>query len=222
VKNLRVILADDHTIVRAGIRRMLEQLPGLEVVAEVDHGRELLRALQSHAPDVVVLDISMPELNGVDAARHLHKEWPSVRILFLTVHNNPEYVHRAFQSGALGYVLKNAAVEELHAALQAMTRGETYLSTALRQPLAEWRENRPKTSTTPMQQLTSRQREILQMIAESKHTKEIADLLGLSPKTVEFHRAVLMVRLGVRDVPALVRYAIQSGLIAPESLPPPA
>ena len=219
MKSIRVILADDHTLVRAGIRQLLEKLPHVQVVAEAGEGHEAISLTKTHAPDVVVMDIGMPSLNGLDATLRLRKECPAVRVVLLTMHNNEEYVLHALRSGAMGFVLKQAAVQELEAALLAVMRGETYVSSAVRQRVAE--RKKEKTATSPLQLLTHRQREILQLIAECKSTKEIADLLAVSSKTVEFHRAELMNRLSIHDVPGLVRYAIQNRLVPTESLLPP-
>ncbi|MBC8001527.1 MAG: response regulator transcription factor [Opitutaceae bacterium] len=217
-KPVRVILADDHTLVRAGIRALLEKLPHVTVVAEANDGREALELVKAQPPDVVVLDVAMPGLNGLEAADRISKEFPDVRVVILSMHDNEEYVWRALKAGATGYLLKKAATIELEAALQSVLRGEVYLSREISQRL-------PKTFLldglsrwkNPLEQLTGRQREILQLMVEGRNTKEIADILKLSTKTVEYHRLKLMDSLNVRDIAGLVRLALRGGLIPPES-----
>jgi DNA-binding NarL/FixJ family response regulator len=209
---LRILLADDHTLVRAGIRTLLTQMPGVTVVAEADDGRAALKLAEACAPDVAVLDIAMPGLNGLETTLRLRKRCPAVRVLILSMHANEEYVRQAFRAGASGYLLKKSAVAELEAALHALRTGKTYLSPGLAPRLSLQEVSRDQTERTSRQKLTARQREILQLIAESRTTKGIALELGLSAKTVEFHRAQLMKRLGIFDVPGLVRYALRAGL----------
>jgi DNA-binding NarL/FixJ family response regulator len=215
MKTIRVILADDHTMVRAGIRELVERLPGVQVVAEAGDGREVLGLIRLHQPDLILMDIGMPGLNGLEATTRLLKEAPSVRVIVLTMHNNEEYVLQAMRAGASGFILKQAAVKELETAIQAVMQGDTYISPCLSGRLPGARSAETGAQASLLQRLTPRQREILQLIAESKTTKETAFLLNLSPKTVEFHRAELMDRLGIHDVPGLVRYAMQSGIIHP-------
>jgi len=212
---LRVLLVDDHVLVRAGIRTLLDQLPGVAVVAEASDGREALQLAAEHQPDLVILDVAMPVLNGIETTARLHRQFPAIRVLVLSMHSNEEYVQQALRAGAAGYLLKKSAVAELEAALRAVQAGRTYLSPALplRPPVPAVAG---ETARSPLERLTSRQREILQLIAESRTTKEIAAELGLSAKTVEFHRAELMKRLHLHDIPALVRFAMQSGLAHPE------
>ena len=218
VKPIRLILADDHTLVRAGIRALLEKLPGVEVVGEAGDGREVLKLAKLHRPDVVLMDISMPGLNGLEAAARMAKEFPDVRVIILSMHPNEEYVWRALKAGAAGYLLKKAATAELATALQRVALGEFYLSqeisTLLPKNFAMDGIGRRK---SPLEQLTGRQREILQLIAEGQNTKGIAELLKVSPKTVEYHRMKLMDGLNVHDVPGLVRFALRVGLIPQEN-----
>lgn len=217
-KPTRIILADDHTIVRAGIRAVLEKFPGVQVVGEANDGREVLELVKQHQPDVVLMDITMPGLNGLEAAERMVKEFPGIRVIILTMHNNDEYYWRALKVGAAGYLLKKAATTELETALQQVMRGEVYLSQEIsarllkKIPLDGIAERK-----SPLEQLTGRQREILQLIAEGQNTKQIADLLKVSPKTVEYHRMKLMDALNVHDVPGLVRFAMRVGLISQES-----
>jgi DNA-binding NarL/FixJ family response regulator len=218
VKPLRVLLADDHTLVRAGIRSLLEKLPGVQVMGEANDGREVLNLVKLHRPDVVLMDISMPGLNGLEATARLAKEFPDVRVIILSMHNNEEYYWRALKAGAAGYLLKKAATTELETALQRVVAGEIYLSHEISRRLAKkFPLQGIADRKSPLEQLTGRQREILQLIAEGQNTKQIADLLKVSPKTVEYHRMKLMDCLNVHDVPGLVRFALRVGLISPES-----
>lgn len=214
---VRVILADDHPIVRAGIRAELEKIPGTVVVGEASDGREALGLVQTLGPSVVFMDISMKGLNGLEATARITKEFPQVRVIILSMHQNEEYFWQALKAGASGYLLKKAATTELTAALEQVTGGEIYLakemSTRLLKKLPLQHLAHQK---TPLESLSDRQREILQLIAEGQTTKAIAFVLNLSPKTVEYHRAKLMERLNIYDVPGLVRFALQSGLIVQE------
>ena len=217
-KPVRVILADDHTLVRAGIRALLEKLPGVEVMGEAGDGREVLNLVKLHRPDLVLMDISMPGLNGLEAAARMAKEFPEVRVIILSMHNNEEYYWRALKAGAAGYLLKKAATVELETALQRVAHGEIYLSREISARLikklpAHGIANRK----SPFEQLTGRQREILQLIAEGQNTKEIGQILKVSPKTVEYHRLKLMDCLNVHDIPGLVRFALRVGLLPQES-----
>jgi DNA-binding NarL/FixJ family response regulator len=219
VKLIHVILADDHTLVRAGIRALLEKVPGVKVVGEAGDGREVLNLVKAHAPEVVLMDIAMPGLNGLEAVERMARDYPAVRIIMLSMHNNEEYVLRALKAGASGYLLKKAATAELETALERVVHGEIYLS---REISTQLREKFPLQGITdrktPLEQLTGRQREILQLIAEGQNTKSIAEILKVSPKTVEYHRMKLMSGLNVHDVPGLVRFALRVGLIPEEKL----
>jgi DNA-binding NarL/FixJ family response regulator len=217
-KPLRVILADDHTLVRAGLRVLLEKLPGVEVVGEASDGRGVLKLVAAQRPDLVVMDIAMPGLNGLEAAARMAKEFPGVRVIILSMHDNDEYVWRALKAGVAGYLLKKAATAELAAALQRVARGETYLSQEIsaRLPKSFFLDGIGKRKT-PLELLTGRQREVLQLIAEGQNTKGIAEMLKLSAKTVEYHRMKLMNCLNVHDVSGLVRFALRVGLIPQES-----
>ncbi len=217
-KPIRVIVADDHPIVRAGIREALKGLPGVEVVGEASDGRQVLDLVKAHPPDVVFMDISMPGLNGLEATERVIKNFPEVRVIILSRHENEEYYWRALRVGASGYLLKNGIVSELKAALQRVAGGEIYLSreisNRLRQKLPLEQIARAR---SPVEQLSERQREILQLIAEGHTTKAIGLILKVSPKTVEYHRMQLMQRLNIFDVPGLVRFAVRAGLISQES-----
>ena len=209
---LRILLAEDHTLVRAGIRALLESLQGIEVVAEASDGREALRLVQAHHPDILLMDITMKELNGLEAAARLAKERSATRIIILSMHADQAYVHQALQAGASGYLLKGSDLAELELALKAVARGDTYLSPAVSKNLVGDMLNGKRPTANPLDELTPRQREILQLIAEGRTTKEIAGRLDLSIKTIETHRGQLMERLDIHDVPGLVKFAIRVGL----------
>jgi DNA-binding NarL/FixJ family response regulator len=218
VQAVRVMLADDHTLVRAGIRALLEKLPGVEVVGEAGDGREVLNLVKTQRPDVVLMDIAMPGLNGLEAAARMARDFPDVRVIILSMHHNEEYVWRALKAGAAGYLLKKAATAELATALQRVALGEIYLSQEIsaRLPKSYPLDGIAKRKS-PLEQLTGRQREILQLIAEGQNTKQIGEILKVSPKTVEYHRMKLMNCLNVHDIPGLVRFALRVGLIPQES-----
>jgi DNA-binding NarL/FixJ family response regulator len=218
----RIVLADDHTLVRAGLRSLLEDLPDVQVVAECSDGREAVAAVAEHKPDIAVLDIGMPGLNGIDAAAQIVKDHPETRVVLMSMYSNERYVAQALTVGVAGYVLKNAAVEELPLLLKSVMRGETYLSPVISKQMVDVLRSRlagggAGSGDAPVvDPLTPRQREILQLLAEGQNTKEIAFTLGLSAKTVETHRAQIMDRLEIHDVPGLVRYAIRIGLVRNE------
>ena len=218
IKPIRVILADDHTLVRAGIRALLEKLPNVEVLAEASDGREVLKLAKTHEPEVILMDIAMPGLNGLETTARLFKEHPKVRVIILSMHHNEEYVRRALKAGAAGYLLKKAATAELATALQRVALREIYLSQEISARLPKnFALNGIADQKSPLEELTGRQREILQLIAEGQNTKQIAELLKVSPKTIEYHRLKLMNCLNVHDVPGLVRFALRVGLIPQES-----
>jgi DNA-binding NarL/FixJ family response regulator len=215
MKRTRVILADDHHLVRAGIRSILEGVPGVEVVAEASDGPEALRLTAERAPDIVLLDIALPGMNGLDAAARLVRDHPKVKVVILSMHSNEEYVGQALRVGAAGYLLKDSTVPELELAIAAVKRGETYLSPAVSRHVIEGYV-RQAGADGPLDALTPRQREVLRMIAEGRPTRDMAKTLGVSVKTVETHRAHLMERLEIHDVAGLVRYAIRTGLVKPD------
>lgn len=214
---VRILLADDHHLVRTGMRALLKSFPNVEVVGETGDGREAIELVQTLAPNIVLMDIAMPGLNGLDATARIVKEFPHTRVIILSMHANEEYVQQALRAGAAGYLLKNAAPEELGLAIQAVTRGETWLSPAISRLVVEEYLGARGETAGPLAQLTLRQREILQLIAEGKTTKQIAAALAVSIKTVETHRTQLMERLGIRDVAGLVRFAIRHGLVRIDS-----
>lgn len=207
---LRVVLADDHTLVRSGIRSLLEGMANVTVVGEAGDGLTALALIEKHKPDVVLMDVAMPGLNGLDTLARIHSDYPAVRVLILSMHTNEAYVNKALRYGAKGYLLKDAATIELELALQAIVKGDTYLSPAVSKQLVAGHVQRDEGQANP---LTPRQREILQAIAEGNSTQQIAQKLKISVKTVEAHRAQLMDRLDIHEVAGLVRYAIKIGLI---------
>jgi DNA-binding NarL/FixJ family response regulator len=215
LKSLRVLLADDHYLVRAGLRALLEHLPGIQVVAEAGDGVEALQLVEQHAPDVVLMDVAMPRLNGVEATTRIARDFPAVRVLIVSMHANEEYVVHALRAGAAGYLLKDATPAELEQAVHAVARGETYLTPAVSAPVVEYLR-RVGGEGSPLDRLTPRQREILQLVAEGYRTRDIAQRLCISQKTVETHRAQIMERLDVHDLAGLVRSAIRLGLVSPE------
>lgn len=215
-KKTRILLADDHQLVRAGLRALLNQIPAVEVVAEAADGREALDLFKKHRPDVAFIDIAMPKLNGLEAIARITREFPNAMVVVLSMHANQEYVMQAIQAGARGYLIKEDAVSELEAAIKGVTAGELYLSSRLSKDLSHGELEKVAVRCDPLAKLTSRQREILQLIAEGNNTKEIAFLLRVSAKTVEAHRTQLMQRLGINDIPSLVRQAMRSGLVPGE------
>lgn len=214
---IRVVLADDHILIRAGLRALLHSLPNIEVIAEASDGHEAVEVIARHQPDVVIMDIGMPGLNGVDSTRRIVKQFPGTRVVILSMHANEEYVGRALEAGAMGYLLKGAEPAELELVFKAVMRGETYLSPSIAKHLVQDYLSHRKEKTQPLPDLTSRQREVLQLIAEGCSTKDIANKLKLSVKTVDTHRGELMHRLDIHDVAGLVRYAIRTGLVSTES-----
>ncbi len=217
LKPIQVILADDHTLVRAGIRALLEKLPAVIVIGEASDGREVLNLVKTQRPDVVLMDIAMPGLNGLEAAERMARDFPDVRLIILSMHDNEEYVLRALKAGVAGYLLKKAATAELETALQHVVRGEIYLSREI-QLHKKFPLQGIAGRKSVLEQLTGRQREVLQLIAEGQNTKQIGDILKVSPKTVEYHRMKLMAGLKIFDIPGLVRFALRVGLIPEEKL----
>ncbi len=220
---IRVLLADDHDLVRAGFRSLLQSFGGIEVVAEADNGLEALRLIEIHRPHIAVMDIMMPGLNGLEATARIAKDFPKTRVIILTMNAAEQYVLKAMRVGAAGYLLKDGNPAELKQAIQAVAHGETFLSSKVSKHVVSGYvqgkgRSSPEadgisTSYEATDKLTQRQREILQLIAEGNTTKEIAKKLSISVKTVETHRMQLMERLGIHDIAGLVRFALRSGLI---------
>lgn len=214
-KPLRIVLVDDHTLVRAGIRTLLEGRTGVQIVAEAENGRDGAALAKKHAPDIVIMDISMRELNGIDATAQILAQAPRARVLILSMHSAEEFVRRALRAGASGYLVKDSVPQELNLAIEALARGEIYLSSRVSRHLVTALAADPgERAESSLESLTPRQREVLQLIAEGRSTKEIASVLDVSIKTVETHRAALMARLGIFDVAGLVVYAARNHLIS--------
>lgn len=213
---IRVLLADDHALVRAGIARLLSAMPDIEVVAEVGDGMAVMDAVVRARPDLVILDVNMPGLGGLAVAHRLRVESPQVRVMILSMHRDDAYVRQALEYGACAYVLKDVAPTELESAVQAVMRGDTWLSPAVTRQVVSALAQRLRDDSAGQDPLTPRQLEVLTLIARGRSSKEIARELGLSLKTVDTHRTQLMRALDLHDVAALVRYAIRRGLVSPD------
>jgi len=214
---VRVLLAEDHHLVRQGLRALLEREPGIEIVGEAADGLEALRLIKDVRPDIVVLDITMPGLNGLEVLRRVRQRLPEVRVLMLSVHEGGEYILRALQAGASGYLLKRSLSAELLLAIRAARCGEVFLSPAVSRTIVTrfLQGISPEESRTPYDRLTPREREVFQLIAEGHTNQAIAHRLGISVRTVETHRANLMDKLDIHDVAGLTRLAVQMGLVEP-------
>jgi DNA-binding NarL/FixJ family response regulator len=215
---IRVLVADDHAIIREGLRVMLGNQTDMEVVGTAANGREAVRLVAEYKPDVVVLDISMPELNGIEAIFQMLPRHPHIKVIVLSIHETKPYVHRALKAGAKGYLIKETAGLEVVDAVRAVYRGERYLSQRISDLLthAFFRNLEVPMEASPLEQLSSREREILQLVAEGKTSQEIAKRLSISPKTVDTYRSRLMQKIGVEDMAGLVKFAIQHGVISLE------
>lgn len=213
MKKPRILLADDHSLVLEGFRRILEDQ--CDVVGTAEDGRALLEAASRLKPNVVLLDISMPLLNGIDATRHLKKVSPDVKVIFVTMHADPAYLNEAFKAGASGYLLKRSAGTELIQAIQSVLGGNYYVTPLLTKGLVNTVIGEAAVPPTRQSILTPRQREVLQLVAEGKAVKEIAQLLNISPKTVEFHKAQIMEQLDLRTTAELTKYAMAHGITSP-------
>jgi two-component system, NarL family, response regulator NreC len=207
----RVLLADDHALIRQALKALLETR-GFQVVSEAADGQEVLRSVEKTQPDIAIIDIAMPILNGVDAAREMRKSAPKTKVILLTQHYEDQYVLEALRAGVKAYVLKSQATEDLVHAIQAVCRGSVYFSSSISRTLVDAYLSKSSDSTDP---LSGRERQVLQLVGEGKSTKDIAVRLGISAKTAESHRAHLMKKLGIHETASLVRYAIRSGLIQP-------
>ena len=211
---IRILLADDHTILRSGIRSLLEDEPGLSVIGEAEDGRTAVAMACQLKPDVVIMDIAMPLLNGLEATRQIKSQCPGVKVLILSMHDNEEYIRQVLEAGAMGYILKDAAARELISAIQSVYRGEAVLSPAVTRLVIEdylrWGGARPQEE---IDGLSPREREVLQLIAEGYTNKQIAEILSISIKTVQAHRNNLMQKLDLHDRGELIKYAIQKKII---------
>jgi DNA-binding NarL/FixJ family response regulator len=221
-ERIRILLADDHDILRDGLRALFEAVDDIEIAGEARTGREAVALVERLGPDVVLMDISMPELDGVEACRRIRAQRPDCRVLFLTMHEAEEYLLRSVRAGASGYVIKRTAAADLLAAVRAVAQGEMFLSPGIAHALAAERLLSPSRRRNGLNKedryatLTGREREILQLVGEGYSNQEIADLLILSVKTVQSHRAAVMQKLDLRDVTHLVRYAVRKGIVDPE------
>ncbi len=214
---VRVILADDHTLVRAGLRKLLESLPNIEVVGEAADGLSLLALAEQLQPELVLMDIAMPGLNGLEATARLRHTSPQIQVLILSMHQNEEYVKQALRHGASAYLLKDAAPTELDSALKSVLQGGIYLSAAVSKGVMNDYVERLRGEDLTSDLLTPRQTEVLKLLAQGQSSKDIARLLDLSAKTVDTHRSLLMKQLDIHEVTGLVRYAIRAGLISSDS-----
>ena len=226
MKPIRAVIAEDHQLVRAGFLKLLTSMNFVEIVGEVSNGQEAVEVAAQVHPDVILMDISMPRLNGVEATHRILKDFPDINIIIISMHNTEEYVLQALQAGALGYLLKDSSPEEFAEAIQRVAAGEKYLCRSVDQQVKDYFQRtgidptkkspqEAQSSFTLSQRLTERQREVLQLVVEGNSSYEIASLLGISEKTVERHRSNLMERLNIHDIPGLVRYAIRVGMITP-------
>jgi DNA-binding NarL/FixJ family response regulator len=211
---IRVLLVDDHTLFRAGTRALLQTLPDIEIVAEAADGREALRLIATRRPDVVLMDIMMPELNGLDAAARVGRAFPGTRVVILSMNADEDSVLKTLRAGAAGYLVKTADPAELELAIRAVARGERFLSSAVSEHVVSACLKRINTEQSALERLTPRQREVLQLIAEGHTTKAIAAKLGITAKTAEAYRSELMKALDIHDIASLTRYAIRAGLVS--------
>jgi len=214
----RILLADDHKIIRQGLRLLLDKQPDLEVVAEAEDGRTAVRLVREMLPDVVIMDVTMPDLNGVEATRQIVGEFPSVKVIALSMHSDSLFVIEMLRSGASGYLLKDCAFEELARAIHTVVAGDTYLSPGISGVVVDdYLHRLSKVDFSDSELLTSREREVLQLLAEGKSTKQIALKLHISVKTVETHRRQMMNKLDIHTVAELTKYAIRKGLTSLET-----
>jgi len=215
MKKVKLLVADDHKIFRQGIKKLLEEEPDLQVVGEAADGREAVKKATELKPDVILMDIAMANLNGLEATKQIKKVLPDVKVIMLTMHKNEEYVLQSFQAGASGYILKEGAVEELVSAIRSIHQDKSVLSPTISKTLidAYLRKMETGKTETPFDLLTDREREVLQLIAEGYTNREVAKSLFISVKTVEAHRAHIMQKLNIHEIARLVKYAIQKGLV---------
>jgi DNA-binding NarL/FixJ family response regulator len=211
---LRILLADDHTLVRAGVRALLARVPGVEIIGEAADGRQAIDLAVKLRPDMILLDLMMPTVGGLEAMEEIRKVLPETKIVVVTMNDSEAYVLQAVRLGAVGYLLKDGSPAELQSAIQAVAAGGTYVSPAVSKHLVK---GLTRTQETRSEALTPRQSQILKLVAEGLSTKQIAAQLSISPKTVEAHRSMIMTALDIRDLASLVRYAIRTGLVRPDA-----
>jgi DNA-binding NarL/FixJ family response regulator len=214
--NIRLILADDHRIMREGLRALVEQLPRMEVIGEAADGRATVAMAKDLSPEVVVMDIGLPDLNGIEATRQITSQNPGIKVIALSMHSDGRYVIEMLKAGASGYLLKDSAFDELARAIHAVTAGKIYLSPAVAGAVVkDYLGRHPGVQPVPGSSLTAREREVLQLVAEGKSTKEVAGQLQISPKTADTHRQQVMKKLGLHTVAELTKYAVREGLTGP-------
>ncbi len=211
---IRVILADDHAVVRDGLRLILEASGDIDVIGEAADGREAVKIVDALRPDVAIMDLSMPHLNGTEATRQIRERSPDTKVIVLSMHATSEHIYQAFEAGALSYLLKDSAGKEVAAAVRATFQGERYLSKRITETMLEdyVRRRQEPDEPSPVERLSTREREVLQLVVEGKTSVEIGAMIHLSPKTVDSYRSRLMRKLEIRDVPSLVRFAMTHGL----------
>jgi DNA-binding NarL/FixJ family response regulator len=214
--NIRIVLADDHVMFLSGLRALLEKQHDLEVIAEVRDGREAVKVAREKKPDLVIMDVAMPGMNGIEATRQITAELPGVKVLCLSMHASEQFVGEGFAGGASGYLLKESAFEEMLRAIRAVMANQTYVSPAVAGPMIEDYRALRSGHPSPLSRLTGREREVLQLVAEGHSTKDIAGRLHLSVKTIDTHRQRLMEKLSIHSVAGLTKYAIRYGLTAPD------
>ena len=216
-KRIKVMLADDHAVVRDGLRLVLESRDDMTVVGDVANGREAVDTAPQLNPDVLVMDISMPELNGIEATRQIKAQSKHIQVLILSMHATSEHIYQALQAGAIGYLLKDSAGKEVVEAVLSAARGERYLSKRIAETmLNDYIQRREPPRESPIERLSTREREVLQFVVEGHTSIEIGEALHLSPKTIDSYRSRLMAKLEIRDIPNLVRFAIAHGITSPE------
>ena len=209
---VRIMIADDHAVVREGLRMILEAMGDMTVVGEALDGRDAIEKAQALKPDVIVMDIAMPEMNGIEATRLICEQLPTVKIIILSMHHTNEHIFRAIQAGARGYLLKESAGASVAKAILAVMKGEYYFGAGVEAPPKALRASRRTRPSSPLESLSQREREVIQFVVEGKTSVEIAEILSLSPKSVETYRSRLMLKLGVNNIPSLVKYALQHGI----------
>jgi DNA-binding NarL/FixJ family response regulator len=209
MKKYKIILADDHTILRQGIKRLVEEIPGLEVLAEAHNGNELLELMCLHKPDLVIADITMPGIGGIDATREICRLYPEVKVLILTMHKRIEYLHHVLAAGAHGYLLKEDSNDELAHAIDTILKGHKYITRRLSEDMSEYFSRIGDRDMPQLRKpLSARERSVLKLIAEGKSSREIAEMLGISVRTVQNHRANMMQKLGSKKTADLIKYAV--------------
>jgi two-component system response regulator NreC len=214
MRKIKVVVADDHTILRQGIKALLDNQKGIEVVGEAKDGREAIKTIEELLPDVILMDIAMPGLNGLEATRRIKKKFPKVKVVVLTMHANEEYIFQILNAGADGYLVKETAFQDLISAINAVHKGEAFMSPSIsKKVMTDYIQRAQGEEKVDFDTLTTREREILQLVAEGNSNKKIAEALFISPKTVETHRAHIMDKLNIHDRAGLIKYAIRKGMI---------